>query len=755
MSLYRLVSHAACGLLLVSGGLLTPALMAEDGGEGANRRERSGGGMADFEVRRKFRTAEQLLESKEYDRAVAALENLVEQFPESDYRYRIWLTLGRHYLKDKHDQKQALDYLLKVEDIADGRGKDDPLRGDDLDTYLEGRYLTGVSYYEMKQYDKCFPILRSITTQHPNSIWSNQSFYYIGMAHFVQKNWGKAIKYLSLVGTYVDPEAETAKYVEAGRRLYLKVEDGDLPILQRLSKLASAEVVTANGDRANLDLFPLSLRENLFIATIATEVGEPIPDDGILQVIGGDTINVRYTDDNTKTGESDVVREEQVEVVSTATATFTDGTYESDAKAAYTGHVADVLVVDVDKDVSDQQESLRVTIQARYQSFEDEAEETDYLSGAVELQKEAGPRWEIRDEVEIQLLEQSTDEEGASYHSGRFVGQVQIDELRSGQEAVASDNILSCVQQDELVVTYVDDLHINGAFERIVNDTVTVVGPWKGGLEKSNTQVPDPITQSRKAVSEAEAFLALAQIFQSMGLKEGANQNVLEGLERVDKVIYSKADISDDIRQQAFKLKWEMHLAVGELEQAIQTCQMFSQFFPESRYADEALIGIGKIHLENEAYEEAIVVFKQILELPESDVKAEAQYQIAKATEASTGQLEPAIPAYQAVADRYPDSEYTGEALAKLVNYHIETQDFVTANNLLSIIFEEHPDKQWLDGMLFRWIVLAVRMGDFRLAYDKAQQFAFEYPDSPYAPKVIGVMKKIEPKLKKKNQSSD
>ena len=84
-------------------------------------------------------------------------------------------------------------------------------------------------------------------------------------------------------------------------------------------------------------------------ASVAPSLGTPVErirkrrpgtakqNDQTLQVVGGDSITVRYLDDNTKEGKKNVVREKTVEVVSTGGVTFTLGTYKSLASAAYIG----------------------------------------------------------------------------------------------------------------------------------------------------------------------------------------------------------------------------------------------------------------------------------------------------------------------------------------------------------------------------------------------------------------------------------
>jgi TolA-binding protein len=172
---------------------------------------------------------------------------------------------------------------------------------------------------------------------------------------------------------------------------------------------------------------------------------------------------------------------------------------------------------------------------------------------------------------------------------------------------------------------------------------------------------------------------------------------------------------------------------------------------------DQALLGIAQVKLEKELHVEAIAIYKQILGLPHSQVKAQAQYRIAEAMEASakktgrksaSGFNDEAIAQYKVVAERYPDSEFAGPALGKLVDYYIETKDYARADDLLEQVFTDHPDAPFLDSMLLKWVLVAFRMGDFRKAHEKCTQLIFEYPTSDFAEKAKKILPQIEAKIK-------
>ena len=257
-----------------------------------------------YAARSLLKKAEDLLTLGEKERGERMLETVIQQYADTPVRYEAYLALGKHYL-GQHDQLKAITVLRHLSELKKENQK---LTGNSLDMYLEGLYLTGMGYFQMKQYSAAFPILRKITNDYPNTVWANQAYYYVGMCHFAQGNWNKAVQALSLVGTFVDPNSPTVQYVEAGRRFYVKIADGDLPILYQLGKPIKVTMETTSGDRETTSCVPLSLESGVFIASIPTQIGKAKPGDDTLQVVGGDKITTKYVDNNTKDGKKDTIR---------------------------------------------------------------------------------------------------------------------------------------------------------------------------------------------------------------------------------------------------------------------------------------------------------------------------------------------------------------------------------------------------------------------------------------------------------------
>lgn len=344
-------------------------VVAQQGKEPANKEAATTG---DMEARRLLDRAQELLQSGERDRGVKMVETILEQYPASSVVYPACLVLGEISI-EANQQLAAVNYLnrLRVLEPADGLAE-----GNDREMFLKAMYLMGVAHFQTRQYGMAFPVLRHITSKYPNTVWANQAYYYIGMCHFAQESWNKAIEALSLVGTFVDPESPTTSYAEAGRRFYVKVADTDLPVMLALGKKVVVTLTTKSGDKEEVECIPLTADAQVVIGSVPTEIGVARPGDRVLQVLGGEEITTTYVDESTAEGEANVVRSSKVRMVSTGALDFMLGDFEGRAAAAFLGQPLFIQLRDVDLDVTPQAETVTLTVISRYK-FRPEDEEED------------------------------------------------------------------------------------------------------------------------------------------------------------------------------------------------------------------------------------------------------------------------------------------------------------------------------------------------------------------------------------------
>ncbi len=696
----------------------------------------------------------ELLNGGETERGIKKIETVYEQFPASMVRYRAYLALGKHYLAAK-DQAKAIGYLRNARTME---GPDRTVPDNLKDVYLESFYLMGVSNFEKREYAAAFPLLRRITEDFPDTVWANQSYYYIGMCHFAQANWAKAIEALSMVGTFVAPDSPAVEVVESGRRFYVKVTDGDLPVLVRLGKEVQVSVQTKSGDKETITCVPLPGSTDTFIGSIPTDMGVAKANDGTLQVIGGDSITTTYVDANTQDGKKDVAKTSTTRVVSTGSMMFTLGDMETATSSAFAGQPVFLVLQDADLDVSAGADTVKVKLISRAKASNDDA-----AVKAVEGDKPAGDaeQYVTHDEVLLTLTEQ-----GASpVRSGRFTGKVDVAIVRDDKPAEKTDGVLHAQLGDEIVAVYNDEVHALGNTPRQVEAKALLISEIENRPRATQYIVDDPVVSAKKNLVEASAFLELAGIFKSLGLIKNAGAKADEGLRRVDPIIKSSTKLPPSLVEQAFKTKWELQLAKDDLTAAVSTCETFNRLFPESAFVDQALMGIAQVRIEDKKYPEAISVYQRVLALPHSLSKAEAAFKIAQASEEEVkskskggareagkgpNPMDKVISQYKVVADRYRDSEYAGPALAKMVDYYYDVKDFNQASDLLAQIFQDYPDGAFLDAMLLKWAMVAYAQGDYKKALEKCQQLIFDYPDSPHAKRAKEVMPKIEAVMNRK-----
>ena len=745
-------------LLLAAPGVAEAQRPVRQRGGAQAEKKGDAGNYAAFQLLRK---GQELLDSGEHDRGQKILETIIEQYPNDPIRFKAYLGLGKHALS-RSEQMEAIGYLRNL------KGLEQPGVEMDAETrelFLEGLYLQGIAFFQTRQYAQAFPLLRRITNDFPNTIWANQSYYYIGMCHFAQGNWNKAIEALGLVGTFVDEKTGAVEYAEAGRRFYVKIHDTDLPVLDKLGEEVKVKVTSASGDSETVSLVPLPGDENTSIGSVATALGKAKPGDDVLQVIGGDTIRTSYVDNNTLEGKKDVDRSREVKVVSSASLLFTRGDFESQAVAAFLGQPVFVLLSEADLDISPKADSATVRVLSRFK--EEETDEVrSSVSTGVDIEKmlrSEEEQWRTRDEITITLAELKAlaaeaaagaaappPSAGDDVHTGRFGGQFPLVPFVEDQPVDRADAALTAAVGDEIVATFVDELHVGGTAPRTVTAATTVASEIDSKPRAVQYEVGDPVVAAKKSLVESSAFLELGRIFKAMGLMKGAVEKVGEGLTRIDPIIRQSGVIPGALTEEAFRTKWELHIVADDFTQAIQTCELFNRLYPESPFVDRALLQIGQIKEEKKLPDEAIRVYQRILALPASQIKPEAQYRIAQATEKlpHPGAAEQAIVQYKLCAERYPESPFAGESLGKLVDYHIEKKDNTAANDLLDQIFQDYPDAQFLDAMLLKWVMVSYRTGDFQKAYDKCTQLLFEYPASPYAERARAILPKIEQKVK-------
>lgn len=747
-------TRSMVGWLLIS-ALLAPLAQAQEAS--SSGRARVDSSEVNRQAKHLFDKALELLDYKQFERGLAMLNTVVRDNPGTTIAYQAHLEMGKHYLGQRKN-KEALDHFLLLTRVLT------PEPGEQLSEankalYHEALFQAGFAQYQSGQYAACFPLFRRLTEVAGRTKWANMAYFYIGMSHYNLKNWNKAIDSLSLVGTEVEEagnsEADDLGRIEIGQRFYSKIDDADIPIMRKLNIPVTAEVKVSSGDIEVITGVPVPGKANEMLASAPTTLGEPKPNDGVIQLVGGDTLTVTYIDDSTAEGEKGVKRTGKVRAVSTGTVGFYLGDLSTPAYIAYPGQPQVVMLRDADLDNSPKAETQTITVISRYKVEAGDAAETDDLLDIFALEDEEEDAWKERDRITITLTETG---EGSQIRSGEFLGKIELSPVTQGVEPDPNDDLLTCDELDELLVSYTDEVHLYGDEARETESTIRVSGSVNSGVTADQYVVFEELLKARKGSVEAEALVGLGRIYKDMGLDQRASTRAREALEKVNPIIMNRNQLPGNLVEQAFKLKWESELLQDDFEAATATCLAFNRLYPESVLADQALMTLGRSLTDKGDYDQAVDVYGKVLALENPISAAEAQFRIGVAlqeqaesmTEAAdehnskwgkTGlnkmtalqnRMSPAIQAYRRTYETYPESSYAAESLGRVVRHYVETENFAQAADLLDSVFADYPDAAFLDEMLLLWANVAFRMGDNETAITKLRQLVFDYPSSSF-----------------------
>ena len=708
----------------------------------------------DPQAKHLFDKAMELMDYKQHERGLAMLNSIVRDNQGNILAHRAHMAMGKHFLEQRATADALNHFMLLTRVLAPVPGEQQS--EDEIALYQESLFQSGLTQYTAGQYAAAFPMFRRLTEVAGKTTWANQAYFYIGMSHYHMGNWNKAIDSLSLVGTEVaDTAADDLGRIEIGQRFYAKIVDADVSVMRKLDQPVQASVKVSSGDAEIITGVPVPGKSDEMLASAPTVLGTAKPNDGVLQMVGGDTLEVTYLDDSTLDGQKGVPRTGKVRAVSTGTVGFFLGDNSTPAYIAYPGQPQVVMLRDADLDTSPGAESITLTVKSFFKTEDKAAAAGDELLDIFALEDDEKDQWIERDAITVTLTETG---EGAEIRSGVFLGKIPLAPLTEGVEPTNKDAILHTAELDELSISYTDKVHLYGDETRDSESRIKVSGSVNSGVTADQYVVFEELLKARKGSVEAEALVGLGSIYKDMGLDQRASERANESLNKIDPIIMNRAKLPGDLVEQAFKLKWESELLKNDFTSAMATCLAFNRLYPESVLADQALMTLGRSLADRGEYKQATEVYARVLELENPISAAEAQFRIgevlAKEAEALTAaadehnskwgkaglnaatalqtRMSPAINAYRKTYQTYPESSYAAEALGRVVRHYVETDSFAQAAGLLESVFAEYPDAAFLDEMLLLWANVAFRMDDTATAKAKLQQLLFDYPTSQY-----------------------
>jgi tetratricopeptide (TPR) repeat protein len=684
---FPLLGLVFCGGLLAISG--TPRLStAQEAKEKAPER---GSIVEDRAARKLLEAGDARLEAGEAAKAVEVWMSVIERYPRSKVRFDAHLKLGNHLLLKDRAYDRARTFF---EAAAADDNPSEELRA-------EATLKVGVCYFEGRNYGKCFKYMRDVIEKYPVSPQVNQAYYYIGLGHFQQGHYSRAIAALERVGTALPPPTATPEgsrpfleVLEAGKRLFVRIEDADLAALEP-GKTVAVKVEAASGDIETLECVPIGRNVRVVIGSIPTGLGKAKPGNNRLEVRGGDKVKISYRDMHTADGKEAMVVKE-IQVVGTATAAITDGAYAETLQGVVLGRGVHLQVVDADFDLTDGADVLKATVEVYREKTPEELtaeagpggtppttkpdpnkldrfrkiDKVDVvlteakiaraapenaplvLTPSEEPKKDADPKKEEpkkeaepKKDAEPKKEEAKKEEPKKDAVPAPEAPRPPVDDgtIHSGTfRAVVAvdkaevvnpdDQVLQAQPNDLIVLTYIDTVNSTGEPRTVVFKARVVEGSL-GSVRVSQTEISDRELRVKTQLKTASALTNIGNRYKEFGLKEHADRKYQQAMTLCEEISTEAAKLGGRTLEETYVQLWKIYFEMDKLDLAAAMSQRLQREFPNSEFVDAALISLAQVSRKQNQMQRAIGIYTSVLQLDKSPLRGEAQFGIAECYE--------------------------------------------------------------------------------------------------------------------------
>ncbi len=626
------------------------------------------------------------LDASEATKAVEIWKSVIERYPRSRLRFDAHLKLGNYFL----DRERVYDRArVHFEAAAVEENSSEEQRA-------EATLKLGVCFYHARNFGKSFQVMRDVIEKFPVSPQVNEAYYYIGLGHFQLGHYSRAIQALEKVGTTFSGEVGKVEKLEAGKRLFVRIEDADLAVLEP-NQAVKVTCKATSGDVETVDCFPVGRNVRLVVGSVPTRLGHPSPNNGTLEIHGGDKVQVQYTDEHTADKKLNANVLKEVTVVGTAMASITDGAFSETVNGAVLGKGVNLRIIDADGDVSANADRIAATIQLyRLKTDEElEAEAIARTKQPVVAEPPAAVRkpgdapsvnvvpeidhWKLVDSVKITLTETkpqaaATDRpavaksspspdplpnasdsaatklavavvgedpaksavEDKSVHSGLFQATVS---LVKADQIVPNDDILQALPSDEVRLVYLDEIHSREGTRQVQAVARCLEGNI-GGVRVTKAEISDQELKIQTQLRTADALTQIANRYKEFGLHAKAAEKYAQALAVCEEVADDARRLRGSLLEQLYVQLWNIYFAMDKLELSAAMCERLQSEFPNSGFVDDALLRLAEVARKQGNLERAIGVYSRLVAMQTSQLRGEAQFGVAECYETLAGKAQ-------------------------------------------------------------------------------------------------------------------
>ena len=691
------------------------------------------------------------LEADESSKAVEIWQSVIERYPTSRVRFEAHIRLGNHYLERDRAYDKA---RVQFGEVASEENRDNDQRA-------EATLKMGMCFYEARNFGKCFSVMRDVIEHFPVSKQVNQAYYYIGLGHFQLGHYSRAIDALEKVGTSMGEDDSQLEKVEAGKRLFVKIEDADLAALETDAPVI-VQCETSGGDVEQVKCFPVGRNVRIVLGSVVTTLGVPQKNSGRLEVKGDDTVKVVYIDEHTADKQFNRQVLHEAKVVGDGVVSITDGAFAETLQGVVLGKAVNIQTNDPDRDLTDGSDQIEVTVEVHRAKTEDEMEQEAVAllasNADVELDENGQPkiaRYQKVDELSVTLSEvvvetirpvddvapvvddaivnagtatvstavtgaQPVDREATTVaenstestttndrqavkdtvHSGVFRSAVP---LVRNSEVVAGDVILQAMPGDLIRVNYRDEKNTGEGLLLVKGEARCIEGNL-GGVRVTRTEISDRELRVRTRLKTAHALTNIATRYKEFGLKRNADAKYESALVLCEEIMTEARQLGGRLLEETYVQLWKIYFEMDRLELAAAMAQRLQREFPNSGFVDDALLQLADVAVSQGNLNRAIGLYNRLVNMQTSQLRGEAQFGVAEC--------------YEKMA------EATTEARAQQL-FDRSFQEFKK-------VFDQFPDSGRVGEAVARMANYYYRQKDYARAIDTFETVLANHPDAKF-----------------------
>lgn len=689
-------------------------------------------------------------EADEVAKAVEIWQSVIERYPKSKVRYEAYMRLGNFFLQRDRQYDKA---RAQFEAVAAEENKDEEQRA-------EATLKAGICFYEARNFGKCFQVMRDVIEKYPVSKQVNEAYYYIGLGHFQLGHYSRAISALEKVGTTLASEEGKVEKLEAGKRLFVKIEDADLSALEPGQSI-KVECTATSGDKEIVECFSVGRNVRIALGSLLTKLGKPQPGNGTLELKGDDTVEVVYIDEQTADKQFNRKLLHKVTVVGNGLLSITDGAFKETLRGVVLGKTVNLQIIDADRDLTDAADTIKATVEVvrpkSDEEIENELVELKKSGKAVATDDEGEPKIEKFkkvDRVEITLTEvkienqfekkpaaedatepakptasnavaQPKTTEGApptkgeakpadpaaqsaakpvednSIHSGVFRVTVA---LVKADEVVSTDDILQALPGDFVRLTYADAKNTTSEARTVTFDAKAIEGNL-GGVRVTKALISDRELRVQTQLKTAHALTNIGNRYKEFGLKKNADAKYEQALDLCDEIMSEATKLGGKLLEETYVQLWKIYYEMDKLELAAAMAERLQRDFPNSGFVDDALLQLADVALKQSNFNRAIGVYQRLVNMQTSQLRGEAQFGIAQC--------------YDKMADQQP-------------NDAAKAQLFDRAFQEYKKVFDNFPESGRVGEAVAQMANYYYRQKDYARAVDIFETVLENHPDAKF-----------------------